>query len=314
MKVETIQLYDNREDVTLTTYVLDDSRELLNGGKRPAILVCPGGAYLFCSDREGEAVALRFAAMGYHAFVLRYSVYNGGKMPEPNEELKVDKNSIYPNAMLDIGAAMLKIRERSKEWFVDENQIFLCGFSAGAHNCAMYSVYWNRTLFQEHFEKPVSEFKPAAAVLGYGYYDYYKLRREQTLSELDKKMGEAIDMSFFGTVNPSEEQLKEASPALQVTEQTPPMYLWATTGDNTLSVQQSLEMANALAEKKVPFEIHVFEEGDHGLVLGDQATASMPEQIQRDVAKWVEMAQCWLEKHVPVQIPEKPAMGNPFAE
>ena len=75
MKSEVIYLYKDRTDVTLTTYVLDDSREMLNGGKRPAVLICPGGAYLSCSDREGEPVAMAFAAMGYHAFVLRYSTY-----------------------------------------------------------------------------------------------------------------------------------------------------------------------------------------------------------------------------------------------
>ena len=93
MITKTIQLYEGRADVTLTTYVLADSPEMLNGNKRPAVLVCPGGAYLGCSDREGEPVALRFAAMGYHAFVLRYSTYFGslgtgdisGEMPvNPN--------------------------------------------------------------------------------------------------------------------------------------------------------------------------------------------------------------------------------------
>ena len=64
MRTETIRLYEGREDVTLTTYLLDDSPELLKGGARPAIVICPGGAYLNCSDREAEPVALRFAAMG----------------------------------------------------------------------------------------------------------------------------------------------------------------------------------------------------------------------------------------------------------
>ena len=60
-------LWPGREDVSLTTYVLDDSQEMLAGKARPAVIVCPGGAYLSCSDREGEPVALRFNAMGYHA-------------------------------------------------------------------------------------------------------------------------------------------------------------------------------------------------------------------------------------------------------
>ena len=75
MKTEIIQLYPQNENVTLTSYIINDSVEMLNGKKRPAILICPGGGYLDLSDREAEPVALKFNAMGYHAFVLRYSVY-----------------------------------------------------------------------------------------------------------------------------------------------------------------------------------------------------------------------------------------------
>ena len=83
MKSEVIYLYKDRTDVTLTTYVLDDSREMLNGGKRPAVLICPGGAYLSCSDREGEPVAMAFAAM---AIMLSYC----GIPPMGKKHLKPD--------------------------------------------------------------------------------------------------------------------------------------------------------------------------------------------------------------------------------
>lgn len=64
MRSEVIYLYEDREDVTLTTYVLDDSKEIRCGKPRPAVLICPGGAYLNCSDREAEPVAMKFLAMG----------------------------------------------------------------------------------------------------------------------------------------------------------------------------------------------------------------------------------------------------------
>lgn len=314
MKSETIRLYPGREDVTLTTYVLEDSHELLNGRKRPAVIVCPGGAYLFCSDREGEAVALRFAAMGYHAFVLRYSVYNGGKMFDPKGEMKPDHNSIFPKAMLDLGAAMLLIRDRSQEWLVDEENIVISGFSAGAHNCAMYAVSWDGTLLQQHFGRPKESFRPAAAVLGYGFYDYYALRKEQQPNEMEERMNKAVNIALFGTEYPTDEAYKSASPVLHISKHTPPMYLWATAEDNVLPVQQTLMMAKALADQKIPFEVHVFENGNHGLVLADQSTAGFGGEIRKDVAKWVELAQCWLEKHVPVNVPKEPSMGNPFVE
>lgn len=153
MIYEKIKLYEDRADVTLTTYVHSDSPELLNGKKRPAVLVCPGGAYLTCSDREGEPVALRFASMGYHAFVLRYSTYMGGgfSYPDPTKEIPVNPKSIYPNPMRDIAKAILFIRDHSNEWLVDTEKIILCGFSAGAHNCAMYSVYWNDPDLSRYF-------------------------------------------------------------------------------------------------------------------------------------------------------------------
>ena len=74
MKLEQCYLYEDDPKVTLTAYILDDSPEMLMGKKRPAFLICPGGAYMFNSDREAEPAAIRFASMGYHAFVLRYSV------------------------------------------------------------------------------------------------------------------------------------------------------------------------------------------------------------------------------------------------
>ena len=66
MITEGIWLKEGRDDVTLTTYILQDSPDLLNGKARPAILICPGGGYFTCSDQESEPVALRFAGLGYH--------------------------------------------------------------------------------------------------------------------------------------------------------------------------------------------------------------------------------------------------------
>ena len=131
MLVKTIELYYNRANVTLTTYVLDDSPEMLNGRKRPAILICPGGAYLGCSDREAEPIALRFASMGYHAFVLRYSTYLNRFLDDIDPAVPVNPDSVHPAPMRDIGKAMLIIRENADDWLLDTDKIVLCGFSAG---------------------------------------------------------------------------------------------------------------------------------------------------------------------------------------
>ncbi|MEH7491704.1 alpha/beta hydrolase [Neobacillus niacini] len=305
MKSELIKLYDDRDDVTLTTYVISDSPELLGGNKRPAIIICPGGAYLSCSDREGEAVALRFAAMGYHAFVLRYSTYMGGEFgfPDFQKELEVNEKSIHPTPMREIGKAMLVLRKHADEWLIDVDKIAICGFSAGAHNCAMYSVYWDKPIIHEYFNEKPEAFKPAATILGYTLSDYL-LMRSLPKSPIDHKLFEASNLALTGNKNPDEEKLKEVSPALHVSESTPPMFLWATSEDTLVPVQHTLKMATALADKDIPFEVHVYEKGPHGLSLATQATAQAKSQIYQDASRWIVEAEAWLEKRFALELPE----------
>ena len=85
------------------------------------------------------------------------------------------------------------------------------------------------------------------------------------------------------------------------------MYLWATASDELVPVQHSLRMAHALAEHKIPFELHVFEEGPHGLGLATQSTAAAKSQVYPDAAKWADLAGCWLEKRFSFDLPEKTA-------
>lgn len=101
MKTEVIRLYEDRNDVTLTTYVLMDSPELLAGKRRLAVLICPGGGYFNCSDREAEPVVMKFASMGYHAFVLRYSTYCEGNIEgiDFSKRFPPNRHSQYTTAM-----------------------------------------------------------------------------------------------------------------------------------------------------------------------------------------------------------------------
>jgi acetyl esterase/lipase len=308
MLTKTIQLYENRPDVTLTTYVLADSLELLNGQTRPAVLVCPGGAYLSCSDREGEPVALRFAAMGYHAFVLRYSTYNNGKpgMFPMGGEMLVNPNSVYPAPMRDIGKAILTIRSQSREWLVDPDKIAICGFSAGGHNCGMYSVYWQDPLLSDYFGEKPEAFKPAAAILAYAICDY-NLMFGEINDPFAQQLSDAASIAYMGTTTPTPQLLNTLSPALHVTQNTPPTFLWATAGDALVPVENSTRMATALARAGVPFEIHVFEQGQHGLSLADQSTAGSQLDLNVDVEKWIGLADAWLKKRFALNVPAKPA-------
>ena len=309
MKTEVIKLYESREDVKLTTYVLADSPELLAGKKRPAIIICPGGGYFNCSDREAEPVALKFVSKGYHAFVLRYSTYCGGAgggIPDLSKPVPVNENSLYPNAMREIGKSMLIIREHADEWLVDVDRIAVCGFSAGGHNAAMYATKWHEDIISGYFGEDKEKFRPAAAILGYPLTDYvYKRDSEAKRPAMDQLFFRASDMAYLGTEAPEKAVLDDVSPARHVTENTPPTFLWATSADELVPVQHSLIMARALAENNVPFEIHIFESGPHGLGTADPAGAEAKSQIYPDAAKWVELAGCWLEKRFALPLPEK---------
>lgn len=305
MQVEKIKLYEDREDVTLTAYVIADSPELLNGAKRPGIIICPGGGYISCSDREAEPVALRFAAMGYHAFVLRYSTYNEGSnaFPDLSKPISPKKHCQHPAPMREIGKAMLIVRKHADEWLVDTDKIAICGFSAGAHNTAMFGTYWHTPVLSEYFHEKPEAFKPAALILGYTLSDYIFMKNIAK-NMMDEAFFEASNTAFLGEAKPGEERLDEVSPARHVTEHTPPTFLWATAEDTLVPVQHTLRMAHALADRHIPFEMHVFEEGPHGLALATQATAGAKSQISADAAKWTELADKWLEKRFALNMPE----------
>lgn len=311
---EVIKLYEDRNDVTLTTYILQDSPQLLAGGRRPAVIICPGGAYLDCSDREAEPVAMKFASMGYHTFVLRYSRY--GTEPDGSKadlfaqtpEHLPKEHCLYPTHMREIGKAMLIIHEHAEEWLVDTEKIAVCGFSAGAHNTAMYATRWHEEIICGFFGEEKEKFRPAAAILGYTLSDYL-LMKEAVLasSPQDAAFFGLSNTAFLGEAIPSDEKLLEVSPARHVTENTPPTFLWATAADAMVPVQQTLQMATALADGKIPFEMHIFEEGPHGLSLATPASAGIKTMVNADAAKWADLAGCWLEKRFALPVPEKDA-------
>ena len=106
------------EDATLEGYILDCEITLGQDTNRPAVIVCPGGGYLYCSPREAEPVALAYAARGIHAFILRYSTGWAAQGFVPLEE---------------IDWVIGYVRENAEKWHIDPEKILTCGFSAGGH-------------------------------------------------------------------------------------------------------------------------------------------------------------------------------------
>ena len=313
MEILTLNLYPDRQDVTLTAYLLPDSREMLRGGSRPAVVVCPGGGYFDCSDKEGEPVALRFAAMGYHAFVLRYSVYAGvtGHPLNPKKPVIPDPRYAAPVQMRELGMALLAIRGRAKKWHVDPDRIAICGFSAGGHNCAMYATHWSKPVITEALGAPARDLRPNAMILGYAATDFLH-DDKPGCSEIMRRLDHSMQTVICGRDPATEEDLRRVSPCLLVDGDTPPTFLWATSEDRGVSVRNSLRMADTLATQGIPFEMHIFERGHHGLALAGQASAGDTSDVNPDVAQWVPLAEAWLGKRFALPLPEP--RPNPLFE
>ena len=88
-----------------------------------------------------------------------------------------------------------------------------------------------------------------------------------------------------------------------MSENTPPTFLWATSEDSLVPVQHTILMAKALADKKIPFEMHIFESGAHGLATATQSSAMAKSNIMPDAAKWVAMCDSWLFKRFAYDLP-----------
>lgn len=123
---------------TLEGYILDCEISLGQFEKRPAIVVCPGGGYMYCSPREAEPIALAYTARGFHAFILRYSVGWEAAGFKPLEE---------------VSWAIGYLKEHAEQWNIDPDKIVTCGFSAGGHLALSAGL--------------LAENKPNAMVLGY---------------------------------------------------------------------------------------------------------------------------------------------------
>ena len=179
------------KSATLEGYILDCEISYGLEKKRPAIVVCPGGGYLYCSPREAEPIALRYAAAGFHAFILRYSV-------------QWEACGFAP--LKEVSWAIGHIREHAEEWNIDPEKIVTCGFSAGGHLALSAGLK--------------AENKPNAMILGYPAASAPNLPGMNFMLKLLKGSEEVTD-----------EDAKEFDLVPQITKEAPPVFLAATAQD-----------------------------------------------------------------------------------
>lgn len=316
MLIEKILLWPDRQDVGLTAYVREDSTQNSNGRKRPAVIVCPGGAYLGIASHEAEPVALAFAARGYQAFVLQYSTFFRGSMgnvpasPSPADLSNGNPHAAYPGPLLDLAKAFLAIRANCSRWLTDPERIAVCGFSAGGHLAASFGISWHEPFIAGKVGADSLELQPAALILGYPLTDFRVMKRAMLMANDSKPdmlaYWQLSCLAIFKSAEPADEELAALSPVNRVSRLMPPTFIWHTADDAVVPVANSLNLAAALSAQGIPFELHVFEKGVHGLSLADDASAANASQVNEPLQIWLTLAVKWLKSRLPVFFSEMP--------
>jgi len=249
---QDLQIGLNENAPTLTTYLITD------GTPKPCIIIFPGGGYRNRADHEGEPVAKWLNTLGYHAFVLNYRI-------APYQ---------YPAPFADAMRAIRHVRYHADEYEIIPDKIGVLGFSAGGHLACMAS-----TLYDDEFYPPADAIdtvsaRPDAAVLCYPVVSFVDYAHEGSLGFL---LGE----------NPTSELKHKCSGELAVHAQMPPVFLWHTVEDASVPVENALNLAAALRKNHVPFALHIFNKGVHGLGI---------KGIAPQAAKWTDLCAGWLKE------------------
>jgi acetyl esterase/lipase len=237
---------DAADTPTLTIY---RAPRVANG---TAVIVAPGGGYsVLAMDHEGRQVAYWFNAMGVSAFVLKYRL--GPKYHHPIE-------------LGDAQRAIRTVRARAQEFGVLPDRIGMMGFSAGGHLTATAGTHFDAG--KSDASDPIDRVssRPDFLILGY------------PVISSDPAIAHAGSFKTLLGEHPDPRLLEDLSNDLRVTPETPPTFLFHTDADTGVPPENSLRFYLALRKAKVPAEMHIFENGPHGvgLALNDPALSVWP--------------------------------------
>ena len=258
---------------TLTSLCLSNRNDLKLSPRR-AVIVCPGGGYSGLSDREDEVVAAQYLAAGFATFILHYSVKENAQNFQPLKEAAL---------------AIKHVRENAERYNVDPDYIFITGFSAGGHLAASAGVFWDHPAVKELLgTEDTRVCRPTGMILCYPVITTGEYTHVHSTQRLCGKFNKEPIVTY------TREEADQFSLELHVKENTPPAFLWHTAADQAVPVENSLLFATALSRAKVPFELHIFPEGCHGLSLCNEQTMSGNEKMfvpHNEV--WINLACKW---------------------
>ena len=270
-------------------YIQEPNPEIDIDRKFPVLITVPGGAYMWTSYREGEPIAAEYFAKGFSAVVVNYAT-EGRTFFKENTHPGQIPNSVFPNPLTELAMVLGMIRSRAEDWSIDPDKIVVAGFSAGGNLAGQLSVYWNKQWLSEKTGYPCEMVKPNAVILAYPKLDLTVFSERSMIDGW-------VNRAMLGN-DVTEERLREVSPVFHVNEQVPPTFLWHTTEDTFVPVENSLEYSIELQKNHVPFELHIYQKGEHGFALGDFRTDSMPDhsQVNEQGATWVMLSVGWMKQ------------------
>jgi acetyl esterase/lipase len=226
-----------RDQPAISPFLLEDGK-----GVSAAIVVCPGGGYGGLAAHEGKDYALWLNERGVTAFVLKYRLGSHGYR--------------HPRMLEDAARAVRLVRARALEWGVDPHRVGVMGSSAGGHLAATLLTHFDAGQPESADAVERQSSRPDLGILCYpvitlGEYTHVGSKRNL--------LGE----------NPAPGLVENLSNEKRVTPETPPTFLWHTVEDTAVPIENSLLFAQALRAAKVPFELHLFERGRHGIGLAN---------------------------------------------
>ncbi len=222
------------------------------------IIIFPGGGYSGRAEHEGKGYAEFLNTLGMDAFVVQYRV-------TPN---------FFPLPLLDARRSVRWVRNNAEKFGVDPEKIGVMGSSAGGHLTAMLSTYRGEITFEKEDEIDNIDYIPNFQILCYPVI---------CISDLaTTHIGSCVNLL-------SEANLwmaKNLDPSLIADEKTPKAFIWHTSNDDCVNVKNSLRYGEILRDKEIPFEMHIFPDGPHGLGLAPNNPY---------IAQWSRLLVNWLK-------------------
>ncbi len=221
-----------------------------------SVIVCPGGGYNHLADHEAEPVARRLAQMGLAAFVLRYRI----------------KPYFLAASLDDARRAVRLVRQMARVWELDAGKVAVLGFSAGGHlGASISTIDATGPIGDAVDDQPA---RPDALIACYAPVSL-------------PAMGRADRYEWLTGPDPSDELLHCIALDRHVTAENPPTFLWHTAADTVVPADQSILLARALRSAGVDVQLHVFQQGRHGLGLAEEAP---------EAAAWPDLLADWLAR------------------